>query len=136
MILTRYVSFISGITIASLTWAVSLYLYSKLSQNASTANPTVFASDTAQPLKESVFDQRVKHEHEAMLRDNVIHDYDKSGADKDPYNLKGMKMFKNSIKLIKQLQVVPVKPAVTLGDGTKILYYLCMLPWIYLAIKM
>lgn len=119
MISTRYASFISGIAIASLTWAFSLYLYSKLSQNASTANPTVFVSDVPHKLKESVFNQKTHWEHDAMLRDNEIYGYKKNGAgSKDPYNLKGMKNFKNSEKLIKHLQAVTVRPAVTLGYGT------------------
>ncbi|KAK0078663.1 hypothetical protein PV325_002222 [Microctonus aethiopoides] len=100
MISTRYASFMSGIIIASITWAFSLYLYSKLSQNANTANPTMLVAEYSIPLEESVFHQRIIH-------DNRISNHDKEKM--------GMK--KNSDKLIQQLQPVPIKPSEVLGNG-------------------
>ncbi|XP_046614349.1 polypeptide N-acetylgalactosaminyltransferase 35A-like isoform X1 [Neodiprion virginianus] len=118
MISTRYFSFISGIVITSVTWTFSLYLYSRLSQNANTASPTIYVPDFSQPLKESVFDQRSNDQHEAIYIQNVkdkIHRHQVSG--KDPYNYKAHNDFQNSNKLLQQLQPVPVKPAVTVGGG-------------------
>lgn len=120
MISTRYASFISGIAIASVTWAFSLYLYSRLSQNTNTANPTMYVSDSSKNLKESIFDQRSINNHPAMLVDylkNTVY-RDQNNA-KDAYNYKAEAKydFKNSNKLLQQLQPVPVKPAVTVGQG-------------------
>ncbi|XP_046594682.1 polypeptide N-acetylgalactosaminyltransferase 35A isoform X1 [Neodiprion lecontei] len=118
MISTRYFSFISGIVITSVTWTFSLYLYSRLSQNANTASPTIYVPDFSQPLKESVFDQRSNDQPEAIYIQNVkdkIHRHQVSG--KDPYNYKAHNDFQNSNKLLQQLQPVPVKPAVTVGGG-------------------
>ncbi|XP_011306982.1 polypeptide N-acetylgalactosaminyltransferase 35A [Fopius arisanus] len=92
MISTRYASFISGIVIASLTWAFSLYLYSKLSQNPNNVNPTMLIS-YLNPQEDSLLSER-------MLLNNAF-----DGGKK------------NSDKLIKQLQPVPVRPVKTLGDG-------------------
>ncbi|XP_015586678.1 polypeptide N-acetylgalactosaminyltransferase 35A isoform X2 [Cephus cinctus] len=123
MISTRYASFISGIIIASATWAFSLYLYSRLSQNSNTANPTMFVADLSRPLKESVFDQRVNHDHtgELVLRDNSISEFHhKESNGNEAYNSKGKKLnqpYQNSEKLLQQLQPLPVKPSVTLGQG-------------------
>lgn len=119
---TRYLSFISGIVIASLTWAFSLYLYSRLSQNADVVNPTMLTSDSSKLLKESVFPYKTFNDRELGLRDNrVLHSDKETASNKGAYNLKGT-YFKNSDKLVQQLQPVPVKPAVTLGQGMFILY--------------
>ncbi|XP_015108848.1 polypeptide N-acetylgalactosaminyltransferase 35A [Diachasma alloeum] len=92
MISTRYASFISGMVIASLTWAFSLYLYSKLSQNPN-INPTMLISEYA------------KTNEESLLNRMILVNNGRDGGKK------------NSDKLIKQLQPVPVRPAVTLGNG-------------------
>lgn len=105
MISTRYASFMSGIIIASITWAFSLYLYSKLSQNANTANPTMLVAEYTIPLEESVFHQKIIHDNRIS-----IHDKEKMG------------MKKNSDKLIQQLQPVPIKPSEVLGNGKYIIY--------------
>ncbi|XP_076621712.1 polypeptide N-acetylgalactosaminyltransferase 35A isoform X2 [Colletes latitarsis] len=116
MMSTRYVSFISGIIIASITWAFSLYLYSKLSQNADIVNPTMVMSESSKLLKESTFDHKAFNDRELRLRDNLIYHHDKEMlVDKGAYNLKGPN-FKNSNKLLQQLQPVPVKPSVTIGQ--------------------
>lgn len=81
---TRYVSFLSGIIIASITWSFSIYLYSKLSQNQNNINPTMYLSQQSSKTYE--------------------------------YNNKN-NLYKNSDKLIKQLQPVIVEPIVPLGDG-------------------
>lgn len=120
---TRYISFISGIVIASLTWAISLYLYSKLSQNANTINPTMLTPDRSKLSKQSTFDHGVYNDHELGLRDNRVFHRDKETmVDKGTYNLKG-RNFKNSEKLLQQLMPVPVKPTVTLGQGTFLFKY-------------
>ncbi|XP_076663956.1 polypeptide N-acetylgalactosaminyltransferase 35A [Andrena cerasifolii] len=116
MMSTRYISFISGIVIASLTWAISLYLYSKLSQNANTANPTMLTPERSKLLRQYTFDHDVYSDRELGLRDNRVFHPDKETLDdKGTYNLKG-RNFKNSEKLLQQLMPVPVKPTVTLGQ--------------------
>ncbi|XP_012251847.2 polypeptide N-acetylgalactosaminyltransferase 35A isoform X2 [Athalia rosae] len=121
MISTRYASFLSGIVIASVTWAFSLYLYSRLSQNTNTANPTTYVSDFSRPLKESVFDQRSNIKHDSSIVRNFEDIFYKGESNgKDAYNFKSKKKyqgFENSNKLLQQLQPVPVKPAVTVGQG-------------------
>ncbi|KAF7988168.1 hypothetical protein HCN44_007662 [Aphidius gifuensis] len=82
---TRYVSFISGIIIASITWSFSIYLYSKLSQNPNNVSPTMFLSQSPKT-----------YEFNSWLNKST---------------------FKNSDKLLQQLQPVPVEPDVPLGDG-------------------
>lgn len=108
---TRYVSFLSGIVIASLTWAFSLYLYSRLSQNAIAATPTMLVSGFSN-RGESI-------DKEIMLRDNVIVARNEKHmlVGKEAYNLKGDKNVRNNNLLLQQLQPVPVKPAVTLDQG-------------------
>lgn len=123
MISTRYVSFLSGIIIASLTWAFSLYLYSRLSQNTITANPTMLVPGiSSQTLKESLFRHGENNEKDIMLRNNVIiaRNEKQTMIGKNIYNLKGNKNYKNNNLLLHQLQPVPVKPAVTL-EGVTIL---------------
>ncbi|XP_034945059.1 polypeptide N-acetylgalactosaminyltransferase 35A [Chelonus insularis] len=93
IIITRYASFISGIIVASITWAFSFYLYSKLTQNANMVNPTMLVSEYTIPLGESVFKQKILHDGEKYA----------------------MKV--NSHKLLQQLQPVPIKPAASIGDG-------------------
>lgn len=100
MISTRYASFISGIIIASVTWAFSLYLYSKLTQNANVVNPTMLVSEYTIPLEESVFKQKIVH-------------------DNGEERIGGKR---NSAKLIKQLQPVPIKSAIGLEYGTIYLF--------------
>lgn len=111
MISTRYISFLSGIVIASLTWAFSLYLYSRLSQNAITASPTILVPSNSNH-GESI-------DKELMLRDNIIVSRNEKQilAGKEVYNLKGNKNLKDNDLLLQQLQPVPVKPAVTLDQG-------------------
>ncbi|XP_076182047.1 polypeptide N-acetylgalactosaminyltransferase 35A isoform X2 [Ptiloglossa arizonensis] len=116
MMSTRYVSFISGIIIASITWAFSLYLYSRLSQTTDIVNPTMLVSESSKLLKESTFDHKARNDRQLRLRDNLVSHHDKKILiDKDAYNLKGSN-YKNSNKLLQQLQPVPVKPSVTLGQ--------------------
>lgn len=100
MLSVRATSFISGIVIASITWAFSLHLYSKLSQNPNTVNPTMLVSEYTAPLEESVFNQKIVHDNRLFGHDN-----EQSGGKK------------NSNRLIQQLQPIPNKPAVVLGDG-------------------
>lgn len=121
MISTRYVSFLSGIIIASLTWAFSLYLYSRLSQNTITASPTMLVPGiSSQALKESLFKHGEYSEKDIMLRDNVIipRNEKQTMIGKKTYNLKDNKDYKNDNLL---LQPVPVKPAVTLDQGVTVL---------------
>lgn len=111
---TRYVSFISGMVIASLTWAFSLYLYSRLSQNTDAVNPTMLMSENIKSLDEFTYDSK---KYNAKSHNNLMTHRDKeSSMDKGGYNLKGNN-FKNSDKLLQQLQPVPIKSAVTLGQG-------------------
>lgn len=121
MISTRYASFLCGIAIASVTWAFSLYLYSRLSQNTNAANPTMYVSEFSKTLKESVFDQRSNHLYAGLSAGNTQDKIRKGETNgKDEYNSKGKKKYqdsKNSNKLLQQLQPVPVKPAVTIGQG-------------------
>lgn len=98
---TRYVSFISGIIIASITWSFSLYLYSKLSQNPNNVNPTMLI-----PPYSNSYDMNPLL-NKTILKNNLIDSWVK---DKNLHK-------KNSDKLIRKLQPVPVKPAVSLGDG-------------------
>ncbi|XP_034195831.2 polypeptide N-acetylgalactosaminyltransferase 35A [Osmia lignaria lignaria] len=115
MMSTRYVSFISGMVIASLTWAFSLYLYSRLSQNTDAVNPTMLISENTKLLDEFTYDRK---KYNAKSQNNLMVHRDKeSWMDKGVYNLKGNN-FKNSDKLLQQLQPVPIKSAVTLaGQG-------------------
>ncbi|XP_050575645.1 polypeptide N-acetylgalactosaminyltransferase 35A [Bombus affinis] len=117
MMSTRYVSFISGIIIASLTWASSLYLYSRLSQNTNTANPTMLVLENSKLGKDSQFYHKTYSNQHLKFHNNLIAHHDKqSMIDKGTYNLR-RNAYKNSDKLLQQLQPVPVKPAVTLGQG-------------------
>ncbi|XP_011647130.1 polypeptide N-acetylgalactosaminyltransferase 11-like, partial [Pogonomyrmex barbatus] len=108
MISTRYVSFLSGIVIASLTWAFSLYLYSRLTQNAITTSPTMLSLSNH---RESI--------DKEMLRDNIIIARNEKQIiiGKNAYNLKSNKDSRNNNLLLQQLQPVPVKPAITLEQG-------------------
>lgn len=86
---TTYTAFITGVVMASLTWTLSLYLYSRLSYNE--GNKTVDLSL-----------------HTSNFLERII----------EPINPnKDTSIYKNSNKLLQQLQTVPVKSAVTLGDG-------------------
>ncbi|KYN22322.1 PREDICTED: polypeptide N-acetylgalactosaminyltransferase 35A-like [Trachymyrmex cornetzi] len=111
MISTRYISFLSGIIIASLTWGFSLYLYSRLSQNAITTSPTILIPIVSKH-GESI-------DKEIMLRDNVIIARNEKQilAGKEAYNLKSNKNLRKNDLILQQLQAVPVKPAVTLDQG-------------------
>ncbi|XP_026674683.1 polypeptide N-acetylgalactosaminyltransferase 35A-like isoform X2 [Ceratina calcarata] len=109
--------FLSGIVMASVTWAFSLYLYSKLSQNNNTANPTTIVLDSSKFGKLSALDPKIYNDVQHNLQNNLIAHRDKETAiGKSIYNLKG-NSYRNSDKLLRQLQPVPVKPAVTLGQG-------------------
>ncbi|XP_008213320.2 polypeptide N-acetylgalactosaminyltransferase 35A [Nasonia vitripennis] len=115
MISTRYASFFYGIVIASVTWAFSLYLYSRLSQNDNNVNPTMFVSDLPNSLKESTFDQRIRQRQE---NSNSIYKLGKElVGGKEQYDWKSRREYKNSDKLLQQLMPVPVKPSVTVGQG-------------------
>ncbi|XP_031848535.1 polypeptide N-acetylgalactosaminyltransferase 35A [Nomia melanderi] len=117
MMSTRYFSFLSGVIIASLTWAFSLYLYSRLSQNTDVIYPTILVSDSSKLLNESTFDHKAYNDRELRLRDNLIfHDEKEVLAYKNSYGLKKSN-YKNNDALLQQLQPIPVKPAVTLGQG-------------------
>lgn len=116
MLSIRYASFFYGIIIASVTWAFSLYLYLKLSQNDNIVNPTMLVSDLPDVFKESYFDQTYKQKLEYK---NHIHKSDKKLIDyKNHYDVKSRKDYKNSDKLLQQLQPIPLKPSVTIGQGT------------------
>ncbi|KAM0729193.1 Polypeptide N-acetylgalactosaminyltransferase 35A [Formica fusca] len=112
MISTRYVSFLSGIVIASLTWAFSLYLYSRLSQNSIAASPTMLVPGISIHREKEI-------DKEIMLRDNIIiaHNEKQILSDKKSYNLKDNKDYRNNNLLLHHLRPVPVKPAVTLDQG-------------------
>jgi len=102
--------------IASLTWAFSLYLYSRLSQNTIIANPTMLAPD--------ISFRGENNDKKFMLRDNVVISHDEALASKRAYNLKSVKDYRSNELLLQQLQPVPVKPAVTLDQGITFLSYL------------
>lgn len=102
MMSTRYVSFLSGIVIASLTWAFSLYLYSRLSQNAIATSPTVLAP--------GVSTREQKLDREIMLRNNILPHNEKVLLDRKTYNLKSSR---DNDLLLQQLQPIPVKPAIS-----------------------
>lgn len=121
MMSTRYVSFLSGIVIASLTWAFSLYLYSRLSQNAITASPTILVPGGSNH-GESI-------DKEIMLHDNIVLARHEKQilVGKEAYNLKSNKNLKNNNLFLQQLQPVPVKPAVTLDQGIVHLHRLLLL---------
>lgn len=105
-------SFLLGIVIASLTWTFSLYLYSRLSQNNITASPTLLVPGVSIHKGKEI-------DKEIMLRDNVIVARNEKQvlSDKNTYNLKVNKDNRNNNLFLKQLQPVPVKPAVTLDQG-------------------
>lgn len=105
-------SFLLGIVIASLTWAFSLYLYSRLLQNNITASPTMLVPSIS-IHKENEIDKEI------MLRDNVFVARNEKQilSDKKAYNLKVNKDNRSNNLFLKQLQPVPVKPAVTSGQG-------------------
>jgi len=96
--------------IASLTWAFSLYLYSRLSQNAITASPTILVPGGS---------NHGENIDKIMLRDNVVLARHEKQilVGKEAYNLKSNKNLKNNNLLLQQLQPAPVKPAVTLDQG-------------------
>lgn len=66
------------------------------------------------------------NEKELMLRDNVVIPRDEAlVVGKNAYNLKSNKNYRNNELLLQQLQPVPVKPAVTLDQGT--VFLICTL---------
>ncbi|KAL2749652.1 polypeptide N-acetylgalactosaminyltransferase 35A isoform X1 [Vespula maculifrons] len=86
---TTYTAFITGVVIASLTWILSLYLYSTLSHNEGNKNiySSLPASNFLQVLtKTKTFD-------------------------------KGINNYENSNKLLHHLQAVSLKPSITLDNG-------------------
>ncbi|XP_014204346.1 polypeptide N-acetylgalactosaminyltransferase 35A-like [Copidosoma floridanum] len=113
MISTRFASFFYGIVIASITWGFSLYLYSRLSRNDNAIiNPTMFESHEPDLFKESIFDRPNKQRLESS---NSIHNIYKDVMGNDLYDKKSK--YTNSEKLLQQLKPVPIKLAVTLGNG-------------------
>lgn len=67
--------------------------------------------------KESQFYRKTYNNQDLKFHNNLIAHHDKrSMIDKNTYNLR-KNNFKNSDKLLQQLQPVPVKSAVTLGQG-------------------
>jgi H+/gluconate symporter-like permease len=115
MISTKYVSFFYGMVIASITWAFSLYLYSRLSQNVNNINPTMLISDLPKPLKEITFDQHLKQKSE---NNNYFHKTNNELSNvKEQYNFLSKRHHKNSEKLLQQLKPIPIKSMVTIGEG-------------------
>lgn len=113
---TRYISFISGIIIASLTWTFSLYLYSRLSQN-NTVNPTMIVLENSKLGKEFEFYRKIYTNKDLRLHNNlIIHHNKENTIDKNIYNLKGNN-FKNNDKMLQQLKSISMKSAVTLEQG-------------------
>lgn len=114
---TRYISFISGIVIASLTWTFSLYLYSRLSQNTNTVNPTMIVLENSKLGKELEFYHNIYTNKDLRLHNNlIIHHTKENAIHKNTYNLKGNN-FKNNDKMLQQLRSISVKSAVTLEQG-------------------
>ncbi|XP_058790277.1 polypeptide N-acetylgalactosaminyltransferase 35A-like isoform X2 [Phymastichus coffea] len=123
--MVSFTSFFYGILIASVTWALSLYMYSRLSQNDNFANPTMLISDMPNSLKESTFDQRSRkwldnsHYNSSLiwLKKSINKANKDAVLGKDQYDFKFKKEYINSEKLLHQLKPVPVKPSVTIGQG-------------------
>ena len=111
---TRYASFVLGIIISSVTWAFSLYLYSKLSQNVNTESSALIGTELGNSYAPRAIDEQA-----IKLNKNGSHKFDeKAGSNWNSINPdNGSKFFKNSKKLVKQLQPVPIKPAITLDPG-------------------
>ncbi|XP_043498120.1 polypeptide N-acetylgalactosaminyltransferase 35A isoform X1 [Polistes fuscatus] len=86
---TTYTAFLTGVVMASLTWILSLYLYSTLSHNE--GNKNIESS-----LPSFNFLQALTNTKNFS---------------------KGINNYENSDKLLHHLQAVSLKPAVTLGDG-------------------
>ncbi|XP_011503505.1 PREDICTED: polypeptide N-acetylgalactosaminyltransferase 35A isoform X2 [Ceratosolen solmsi marchali] len=113
MISTKYLSFFYGMVIASITWIFSLYLYLRLSQNVN-INPTNLISDLSNPLKDITFDQNLKQEHK---NNNYIFKINNElSNNKEQYSFV-LKRYKNSKKLLQQLNPFPIKPAINIGQG-------------------
>ncbi|KAJ8687555.1 hypothetical protein QAD02_023349 [Eretmocerus hayati] len=116
MMSTKFASFFYGIVIASLTWAFSLYLYWKLTQNDSNINPTMLALSEPKTPKESYFNQKQHHpqsddDKSHLSKENLIDNKDVKN------DLKFKNSYKNSEKLLQQLKPVPLKPAHPVGQG-------------------
>lgn len=120
MLSLRYASFFYGIIIASITWGFSLYLYQKLSQNDDIVNPTMFVSDLPNVFKETYFDKTYK---QRLEYGNNIHKSDRRLIDYKNLDIKSRRDYKNSDKLLQQLQPIPLKPSVTLGQGILLKIY-------------
>lgn len=106
-----------GIIIASLTWAFSIYLYSRLSQTNDTVNPTMLAYENFNFRKESTINGKAYYDRPFKWNNNLIDTRNKDNTmNTFTYNSKENK-YKNSEKLLQQLQPIPVKPSVTLGQG-------------------
>ncbi|KAI4484777.1 hypothetical protein M0804_007343 [Polistes exclamans] len=86
---TTYTAFLTGVVMASLTWILSLYLYSTLSHNE--GNKNIGSSLPAFNFLQALTNTK-----------NFS---------------KGINNYENSDKLLHHLQAVSLKPAVTLGDG-------------------
>ncbi|XP_067005377.2 polypeptide N-acetylgalactosaminyltransferase 11 [Anabrus simplex] len=121
--ITRYNSFIWGIIFASVTWTVSLYLYSRLSRESSPSKWGMLKGSTPAPVSGNHF----RHPKQEPLKAPDLSYRDNNLLDNDivlPYETEGKsayynkkKYFQNSDALIKQLQPVPVKSGKKLPDG-------------------
>lgn len=121
----RYTSFVLGVVITSITWIFSLYLYSKLSQNLNTTHPTMFTAEVPKN------DDNLHKFKSNRVQDQVDQKNNDNFYNKNSYNYKGGredKMYKNSEKLLKQLQPVPVIKSSTTGQGlfTFFVYIFCV----------
>nr|XP_050862768.1 polypeptide N-acetylgalactosaminyltransferase 35A-like isoform X3 [Vespula vulgaris] len=86
---TTYTAFITGVVIASLTWILSLYLYSTLSHNEGN-----------------------KHIYSSLPASNFLQVLTKTKTFD-----KGINNYENSNKLLHHLQAVSLKPSITLDNG-------------------
>lgn len=101
----RYYSFLLGIIAASITWSVVLYLYIRLGNDIRKSLPSkvISANRTVQDAKEK---------QGYRIENDIVLPYENSL--KSLYYQK-KKYFKNSEKLVKQLQ--PAAPVVSNGLG-------------------
>lgn len=130
--MVSFTSFFYGILIASVTWALSLYMYARLSQNDDLANPTMLISDLPNSLKDSTFDQQSRkwlenthynnHNNSLIWPQKYVNRMNKDTVlGKDQYDSKFK--YKNSDKLLEQLKPIPIKPSVIIGQGK---YFACV----------
>lgn len=120
MISTRYMSFLSGIAIASLTWGFSLYLYSKLSQNTVIVSSTVAIPEISHQFEKSLLITRDEYNNkEVKFRNNAVISPNEQQMrfSKQVYNSKDNRYYKDNDHHLHQLPVVPVKSTITLDQG-------------------